>query len=291
MSACPISYFNGSFLPDDEIHISPHDRGFVFADGTYEVFRSFRGKLFFAGEHIKRLSYSLSELKIEFPELDNIIPTVNKLLELNGLSNKEATIYLQITRGVYKRMHPFPNEKVKPTLYINVKEFIPYTDYLSKGVKCISVKDIRWHRCDIKTIALLPNILAKQAAAEENAYEAIMIRDGFVTEGTHTNVFGVKDGIIYTHPKSNHILSGISREIVIQLCKENKIDLVEKAIPERLLTELDELMLVGTSTEVMPVIMINDRKIKGGKPGPVCLNLQQLFKNFVKNYLEEQENH
>lgn len=289
MQTNPVSWFNGEFLPDDDIRISPHDRGFVFADGTYDVFRSYSGKLFFIKEHLKRLEYCLKELKIDFNETESLIPIVDQLIKLNDLTRKEATVYLQITRGVFRRMHPFPSEKVHPTIYINVREFVPHTEKLKHGVKCISLTDLRWHRCDIKTIALLPNIMAKQEATEAGAYEAIFIRDGFVTEGTHTNVFGIKNGIIYTHPQSNHILSGISREILIDLCLKNGFSLRERAIPAADLAHLDELLLVGTSTEVMPVIQLNGSAIANGKPGPITRHFQQLYHDFIRDYLADDD--
>ena len=280
-----ISYFNGHFMNDEEVFISPHDRGFNFADGTYEVFRSFSGKLFYAEEHVERLKYSLAELKIDYRDTEALIPAALELVRLNDLGQKEASIYLQITRGSYKRMHPFPNEKIEPTVYMNIKEFVPYTEFIQNGIKCILLPDIRWHRCDIKTIALLPNIMAKQQATEASAYEAIFVRDGIITEGTHTNFFGIKKGVVYTHPKSNFILSGVSREIVIAICNENDMAVVEEGISAFRLLDMDELFIAGTSTEVMPVIQIDENIIGNGSPGTMTSKIQNLFKEHILSYL------
>lgn len=282
-----IVYFNGDFMHENEVHISPNDRGFVFGDGSYEVFRTYNGKLFFAEEHVRRLQYSLNQLRIELGNTNRIIPIVNQLLDKNNLKDKEATVYLQITRGVYKRMHAFPDEKVEPTLFIRAREFKPYApEMFANGVKAISMEDFRWTRCDIKSIALLSNILSAQQAADCNAFESIFFRDGLLTEGSHTNVFAVLDNIVYTHPKSNHILSGISREIVIDLCKKNNISNIEKAITEEQLQRVDELFLVGTSTEIMPVIQVNDSKIGDGKVGVITRKIQEFYLRFIEEYLK-----
>ncbi len=280
-------YFNGKFMPESEVKISPNDRGFVFGDGSYEVFRSYKGKLFYADEHIVRLKYSLSQLRIEMNNVERIIPTVQQLIEKNNLGEKEATIYLQVSRGVFKRMHAFPDEKVDPTVFIRAREFTPYSEELfQKGVKVITMEDFRWTRCDIKSTALLSNILSAQQAADCNAFESIFLRDGLLTEGSHTNVFAVIDDCVYTHPKSNHILSGISREIVIDLCRTNDITIIEKAITEEQLNNVDELFLVGTSTEVMPVVQLNEKTIRDGNSGPFSRRIQQLYKNYISDYLK-----
>jgi len=282
-----IVYFNGRFLPENEVIISPNDRGFMFADGTYDVLRSFSGKLFHGEEHFKRLAYCLDELRIMKPDLNELKQVVNKLLIINGLDHCEASIYIQITRGEFRRMHVFPTEMIEPTIYITVKNFIPYKEEFVNGVKCITVEDIRWQRCDIKTIALLANVLAVQKAHEEGAYEAIFIRNGIVTEASHSSVFGVLDGIIYTHPKNNHILSGISREILIDLCIKNNLNLIEEPIPESKLGELQELMVVGTSTEVMPVVKLNDQIVGDGKPGKISVKLHKYFKHYMELYYKK----
>ncbi|MFC2114729.1 D-amino-acid transaminase [Bacteroidota bacterium] len=289
MSKQLIVYFNGKFLPQNEVHISPNDRGFVFGDGTYEVFRAYNSRLFYAEEHLRRLEYSLYELKINKPDLEVIIPVVRELIVQNKLEDRDATIYLQITRGVFSRMHAFPNEKVEPTIFIRAREFKPYSPlFFQKGVKAITMNDFRWLRCDIKSTALLSNILAAQQAAECDAFESIFVRNSLVTEGSHTNVFVVKDNIVYTHPKSNFILSGISREIVIELCQQHGLNIKLSPFTEQFMSEADEVFLVGTSTEVMPVVSLNKTKVGHGKVGPVTDKIQQFYSDFIREYLEAQ---
>jgi D-alanine transaminase len=280
-----IVYFNGKFLPQNEVHISPNDRGFVFGDGTYEVFRSYHGQLFFAEEHIERLKYSLHELRIQLKNTNQIIPIVKQLIRENNLEHTEATVYLQITRGVFKRMHAFPDEEVEPTIFIRAQEFRPYpSPMFESGVKVISRKDFRWTRCDIKSIALLSNILSAQEASDNQAFESIFIREGYLTEGSHTNVFVKWKDCLYTHPKSNYILSGISREIVIEICRKEGIPLQEQAPTEEQLFEADEVFLVGTSTEVMPVIQINEEIVGDGKRGKLTQKIQQLYRDYISDY-------
>lgn len=282
-----IVFYNGKFMQEKNVQISPNDRGFVFGDGVYEVFRSYNGKLFYADEHIKRLQYSLSQLRIEINQMDQIIPVVHQLLEKNDLRKKEATIYVQITRGVYKRMHAFPDEKVDPTIFIRAREFTPNPySFFKKGVKAITLEDFRWSRCDIKSVALLSNILSAQQAADCDAYESIFIRNGLLLEGSHTNVFAVMNGQLYTHPESNYILSGISREIVIHLCKKYNLSVIEEAIHEKQIPQVEELFLAGTSTEIMPVVYLNNADIGTGNVGPLTRRIQDYYRNFIEEYLE-----
>jgi len=282
-----IVYLNGSFLAESEAKVSVNDRGFMFADGTYDVLRCYNGKLFHGEEHFRRLAYCLQELRIDFLKLSLLEDIISELLRQNNLSDKQSSIYIQITRGVYKRTHVFPIQQVEPTVYVAVKEFIPFKKEFVEGVKCITVEDIRWQRCDIKTIALLANVMAVQKAYEQNAYEAIFIRNGFITEASHSSVFGVIGDNIYTHPANNLILSGISREIVINLCRKSGLTVIEEPIPENWISKLDELMVVGTSTEVMPVVLLNDHQIGDGIPGKVQQKLWKLFNNYMSSYFSD----
>lgn len=288
MQNSPIVYFNGQYLSEDRVFISPNDRGFTFADGTYEVLRTYQGKLLFADEHITRLKYSLSQLKIQEPDLGCFKDIFYKLLESNGLNDKLGLIYIQITRGVYKRMHAFPDEQVNPTIFIRAREFTPMTSEIKNGVKAITYEDFRWTRCDIKSISLLPNILSSQIAKDNQAYEAIFYRNGIVTEGAHTNVFGIKDGIVYTHPHSNFILAGVSRDVIVKLCMKHGIPIKEVGYPYDKFHELDEIFLAGTSTEVMPVVKLDDFEISKGQPGPITRKIQNIFDQEVNARISNQ---
>lgn len=273
-------YLNGNLIPKNEASISPEDRGFNFADGIYEVIKYYDGKPFRYQDHIDRLTRSLSEVHIEFNEIELLEIVFQSLLEKNGLANQEAGIYLQITRGSQTRIHRFP-ENITPTVYATAFPFASKLDQLKNGVKVITTEDIRWLRCDIKSVSLLPNVLAAQKAYEQGAVEAIFIRSGMVTEGSHSSFMAVKNGVVYTHPDSNLILPGITKKVVFEICREHGIQLLEQAIPASDLPNMDEMMIVGTGSEVSPVIQIDDQMVGNGQPGQVTRFIQEKFFGMV----------
>ncbi len=277
-----IVYFNGQFLPKEDVKVSPDDRGFLFADGAYETVRAYNGRPFKAQDHFKRMARSLRELQIEGPDEQTLAEIVNELLQRNGLGDAEATIYMQITRGVAPRRHSFPDQEISPTVYACALPLHPSRQKWENGVKIILVPDIRWARCDIKAVALLPNVLASQQAKQKGAEEAVFVRDGVVTEGSHTNLCGVFDGQLVTHPRTNYILAGITRGTVLDLCRQLGIPVREFPIFEGQLREADELMIVGTTTEIMPVVQVNDWKVSNGEPGPITKNLQRAFREMTR---------
>lgn len=280
-------FFNREFIQEKHVRISPHDRGFMFADGVYEVIRSYQGKLFNASGHIKRLEENLEKMKINYLDLDEIESISNKLISENGLSNCHSCVYIQITRGVFNRLHPFPLESISPTVYIKASGFDPLIEEQRSGVNVITVNDIRWARCDIKSIALLPNVLARQEASDNGAFEAIFVRNGAITEGTRSNVFAVKNEVLYTHPQSDFILPGITRDVVIDLAKKLNIKVEEIAITEDKLFEFDEFFLVGTSMEITPIISINQQIIHDGNPGPTTKILLKSFNDLISKLKSE----
>jgi len=271
----------GIFLPKDKVCISPNDRGFMFADGVYEVIRTYNGKFYRLPEHLRRFKRSLDAIRIESSDTPLIETAMKELLQRNNLGEGDATIYIQVTRGVARRSHAFPTEPVLPTVYIEASRFIPHKDDNRLGIAAITVSDFRWARCDIKAVGLLPNVLARQQAFENGASEAIFVRDGVITEGTHTNVFGVQKGEVITHPRTNYILAGITRDTVINLCASFNIPFSESHIFESKLFELEELFLAGTTTEIMPVIKVNGKPIGKGRPGKITKSLQVAFRDHV----------
>ncbi len=275
-------YLNGNLTPKNEASISPEDRGFNFADGIYEVIKYYNGKPFRYDDHIDRLTRSLSEVQIEFNDIESLEPMFQELLVKNGLASQESGIYLQITRGSQTRIHRFP-ENIKPTIYATAFPFASQWDQLNNGVKVITTEDIRWLRCDIKSVSLLPNVMAAQKAYEQGAVEAIFIRDGVVTEGSHSSFMAVKDGIVYTHPDSNLILPGITKIVVREICRKMNIPLMEESLQASELEQMDEMMIVGTGSEVSPVIQIDDQIVGNGKPGPVTCFIQEKFFEIVRN--------
>jgi len=277
-------YFNDDIISKKEVKISPDDRGFLFADGVYEVIRCYHGKLFKAGDHFNRLDRSLRELRIKGPEMDQLRDIAEMLVTVNNLSTSDATVYIQITRGEAPRKHSFPDPKTSPTIYVSASPFHLAEENGKKGVKIILVPDIRWSRCDIKSLALLPNILANQQAKECGAEEAVFVRSGTITEGTHTNFCAMFDGELVTYPLSNYILGGITRKVVLGLCRELNIPYREFPIFEGDLNKADELMIVGTTTDVTPVVTVNDRKVGDEKPGPITQRLQKAFREMVYDH-------
>ena len=271
------AYLNGEYLDKSRATLSVDDRGFVFGDGVYEVFRAIDGELFEGERHHHRLVSGLEALRIEAPrEADPgvMLEIATRLLGENGHDQGHATVYVEITRGAAPRAHVFPAAGTRPTVFVTTYPFKDATAVRTQGATAITQPDVRWLRCNIKTVQLLPNVLAKQAAAEAGAFEAVFIRaDGTVTEGTHSNLFAVLDGEIRTHPATNLILPGITREVVIELAAELRIPLREEAITEGELGGCDELFLTGTTTDVMPIVSLDGRLVGTGEPGPVAMRL------------------
>jgi D-alanine transaminase len=280
-----IVYFNGKYLPLDEVKISPYDRGFQYADGAYEALRSYNGKLFRFESHMKRLKYSLDELNISFNALDEFESIFLKLAETNNILPKDFSVYIQITRGVqFPRKHNYENN-LTPTVFVSVSELKDNSQQIEKGVRVILEADIRWTRCDIKSISILPSTLAKTKAVGLNAYEAIFHQDNLITEGSHTNFFAVKDGVVYTAPLSNFILEGITREVIIELCAVNNIKVVEDYVRVDELKTFNEYFITGTTTEITPVIQINEWAVANGMPGELTIALQDKFREYANSII------
>lgn len=278
------AYLNGSFLPRSAATISVEDRGFVFGDGVYEVWRVVNGRLFEPDRHAARLVHGLRELRIAVPDeirTSRLTAIAEQLLAESGLTSGEATFYVEVTRGVAPRTHQFPPAGTTPTVYMTVNRFSPADELRTRGAFAITLPDIRWMRCDIKSIQLLPNVFAKQAAVERGALDALMIRDGMVTEGSHANFMGVRDGVIRTHPTNHLILPGITRAVVLEIAGRLGISCVEEAIAESELSRLDEAFLVGTTTDVMPIVRIDDRSVGDGTPGPITRRLVTEFRAYL----------
>jgi D-alanine transaminase len=276
-----IAYFNGQFLPKEDVHVSPDDRGFLFGDGAYEVIRSYGGRLFRVEEHLKRMERSLEALRIEGASVERLSDIAEDLMQRNDLGTADAALYIQITRGAAPRKHAFPDSQTPPTVYVSITPFQPSHQRWECGVKIILVPDRRWTRCDIKAVALLPNVMASQQAKECGAAEAVFVRDGVVTEGSHTNFCAVFEGQLVTHPRTHHILAGVTRGVVLELCEKLGVPYQESVIHKEKLGQASELMILGTTTEIMPVVQVDDWQVGDGKPGPVTIKLQRAFAELV----------
>ncbi|MDR0786518.1 MAG: aminotransferase class IV [Gemmatimonadota bacterium] len=272
-----IVYLNGSYINSAEAMISVNDRGFLFGDGVYEVTRAIRGKLIEEDTHWNRLQNGLRELQLP-PDVigrSRFAEISARLLGEAGYNRGDATVYLQITRGAAPRSHAFPVPAATPTVYAFASPFTIPVEQRIKGVAAITIPDIRWSRCDIKTIQLLPNALAKQQALDAGAYDVVMIRDGVFTEASAANVFGVIDGELRTFPLSPYILPGVTRALVIRLAGELGILVREAPIAADQRQTLQELFLTGTTTDVQPVVELDGRPVGNGRTGPVTRKLQR----------------
>jgi D-alanine transaminase len=277
-----IVWMNGAFIDRSEAKVDIEDRGYQFGDGIYEVIRVYNGKLFTASEHLERLLSSGDKLsiKIEYT-VEELKMLMEELVDKNNLET--GIVYMQVTRGASSRNHAFPSEDTPPTYIAYTKEVkIPF-EQMDNGVSAITVEDIRWSRCDIKSLNLLGNVIAKQKAAEADCYESIQYRDLTVTEGSSSNIWIMKDNIVKTHEANQFILNGITRQKIIQLCKENEIEVLEESFTIEDLIDADEVFLSSTTAEVMPIISINNVPVGNGEIGPVTRNLQKLFKDAIES--------
>ena len=271
-----IVYLNGEFLPLESAKISVLDRGFIFGDGVYEVLPVYNGQLFRLVEHLQRLDNSLQAIRLANPlSRKQWIDILTTLVAHN--QGGDQSVYLQVTRGPAKREHNFP-QLIQPTVFI-MSEAIQ-ANPPSPGVKAITCPDIRWQRCDIKAIALLANILLRQQAVDVGAVEAILIRDGYVMEGAASNIFVVIDGIAMTPPKSQYILPGITRDLILEVMQANQLPYREIAITEAQLRSADEIWVTSSVREILPITTLDEKIVGSGKPGPVWSQIWQLYQNY-----------
>jgi D-alanine transaminase len=275
-----IVYLNGEYLPATEARVSVNDRGFLFSDGVYEVTPAYGGRLFRMDRHLARITRGLGALRIGL-DPSGLERVHERLLAENGLDEKEiAYVYVQVTRGVAPRAHAFPSPDVAPTVYAFAREHTrPARAVWEQGFSAVTVPDRRWARVDIKTIGLLPNVLAQQAAVEAGANDALFVKDGIAIEGAHSNFFAVVGGTLLTHPTSNVILPGITREYVLELARQLEVPVEERPIQLEELEDAEEAFFTGTTTEIRPTVRIDGRAIGNGRPGPVT---KLLFEGFLE---------
>lgn len=281
-----IVYFNGSFISRDKVAISPDDRGFVFADGIYEVLRVYNGKLFCFDAHLARLKRSLDETRINFPEVEKLRSILNQLIQKNSFSEKHAQIYIQITRGVAPRSHPFPKIPVTSTVFIDIFEKpVPELESCFNN-SAVLLEDQRWQRCDIKSVSLLPGVLANQYASEQGAREAIFYRNEVITEGSHTNVMAVINGTVFTHPLSKAILPGVTRSIILELCRKFDIPFKEQAVTVPEFLKSSEIFIAGSISEIVAITNIADTDYQNETAGPVTVKLIHEYRKLTARGLD-----
>ncbi len=277
-------YLNGEIIPREKATIDIEDRGYQFADGVYEVIAIYQGKPFKLTEHLERLVFSAAELEIECPPLEKLEQECQRYLASTDYSQQNGKIYLQLTRGVCSRTHAYP-DGLESVLVMKAGPLGEKPEsYFKEGVKIIIRPDERWSRCYVKSIALLPNIMAKKEAKREAAYETVMERDGFITEGSSANVFIVEKGTLITPPATNYILKGITRQTVIEdIAPQKGLEVKEESIALTRFLAADEIFLTGTTTEVMPVIQVNDKEVAKGQVGDVTQTLYQAYRQLTRS--------
>ena len=279
-----ITYFNGKYIPKEEVKISPDDRGFLFADGIYEVVRWYEGFFYDMESHLTRLRRSMRELRINWAD-SGVFPSVaSELIKINKLENQPAMIYIQVTRGIARRTHSFPSSDLAPTVYVYAWGFVTEIQSKETGIKVMMKEDIRWSRCDIKSVALLANTISFQEAHENGLKECIFVRNGLITEGTRSIIFFVIDGTLFTHPESNHILSGVTRKNVLRIAQEAGIRIREEAVLENRIRFIQEAFITNTSAEVTPVTDLGGNTLGDGSPGPVTMLIREKFDAEIKAY-------
>lgn len=272
---------NGKLVDMSDSFIPMEDRGHQFGDGVYEVTKVYNGRCFALRPHLDRLYQSLRAIRIPATyTFEELVEFHELLIKESGI--KEGAIYLQITRGVAPRIHSFP-EQVVPCLTMSIRPSSPVNpEFKENGVKIILIPDERWLRCDIKSLNLLSNVLGKQQAKEAHCYEAVMVRGDHVTEGTSSNFFVVKDGVIWTHPATNLILKGITRSIIVErLAKDLDLTILEKPFGVSFVKGAEEAFLSGTSTEIMPVTSIDGVAVNNGSVGPITRKLQLAYTRLI----------
>lgn len=272
--------FNDQIMERENV-VNIEDRGYQFGDGVYEVIGVYDGKPFAMNEHLARLKRSAKEIQLNFPyQMDDFRENLEKLMAANEL--QEGIIYLQVSRGAGPRWHEFPDPDVSPITVAYTRAEDRMTDLEEKGGTAVLTPDIRWLRCDIKTLNLLPNVLAKQKAVENNAVEAILHRGDIITEASASNVFIVKDGQLYTHPANNYILNGITRQKIIERCDALDVKVNEEACTVDEMLAADEVFVTATKSDIIPILQIDNHKIGAGVPGAITLRILEEFRSLIR---------
>ncbi len=282
----PIAHFNGRLLPLDEIHVSPLDRGFLFGDGVYEVIPVYGGVPLRGREHFERLQRSMDEIRLANPHpVDAWLALVDQLLAHHP---GNQSVYIQVTRGVpQKRDHAIP-AGLAPTVFMMCQPLpTPSREAIEQGVACVTARDFRWEKCHIKSTSLLGNVLARQLSVDAGATETILLRDGFVTEASASNVFVVKDGRVAAPPQDHRILLGITYDLLVRLAREGAVALDIRPVPEAELRAADEVWLSSSTKEVLAVTTLDGRPVGDARPGPVFRRMHALYQDYKARLRQE----
>jgi D-alanine transaminase len=286
-------YLNGQFMPPEKAFVPVLDRGFIFGDGVYEVIPVYSRRAFRLADHLKRLQHSLDGIRLQNPHSDaEWTRVINELIAQS--EGEDQYLYLHITRGVAKRDHAFPNPPVAPTVFMMSTPLpSPPNEWLQNGVGAVTAQDNRWLRCDIKSIALLPNVLLRQLAVDAGCAETILIRqasakeDAFMTEGAASNIFVVKNSTLLAPPKDNLMLPGITYDVVLELAAANGIPFEVRRVLKEEVFNADELLLTSSTREVIAITRLDGKPVGNGKPGPMFTRLHQLYQDFKRDVMRK----
>ena len=281
-----IVYLNGEFMPLEDAKVPVLDRGFIFGDGVYEVIPVYSKRPFRLQEHLVRFRRSHDAIRLDYPMSDaEWTKLVNDLVARNA--GDDQSIYIQVTRGVARRDHAFPKD-TKPTVFAMSNPLVtPASEAVESGIHAITTIDYRWLKCDVKSTSLLGNCLLRQIAADAGALEVVMFRDGFLTEGSSSNVFVVKNGVILATPKDNLVLPGITYDVVLELAKAHGLPHEVRPVSEAEVRSADEIWVTSSTKEVLAVSTLDERAVGGGKPGPVFRRMHQLYQDFKRDVMRQ----
>ena len=281
-------YLNGEFMPIEQARVPVLDRGFIFGDGVYEVIPVYSRHPFRLAEHLRRLQASLDGIRLSNPHDDaEWTRLVRRLIELN--EPEDQSLYLHVTRGVAKRDHAFPRG-VAPTVFMMSNALVtPPRDQVEKGVSAITATDNRWLRCDIKAIALLPNVLLRQLAVDADCVETVLLRDRSMTEGAASNIFVVKDGILLAPPKNHLMLPGITYDVVLELAQADGIKFDVRPVAESELRGADEAWLTSSTKEVLAIVRLDGKAVGKGVPGPLFRRMYALYQEYKERVMRVPE--
>ncbi len=281
-----IVYLNGEFMPLENARVPVLDRGFIFGDGVYEVIPVYSRRPFRLPEHLQRLQNSLDSIRLANPLTDAEWTGLTQEIVARN-QGEDQSVYLQVTRGVAKRDHAFP-KNVKPTVFMMSSPLsVPSRDQIENGVATISAADFRWHRCDVKSVALLGNCLLRQMAHEAGCIETVLFRDGHLTEASASNVFTVKDGVLLAPPKSHLMLPGITYDVVLELAAASGMPHQVRAISEQEVRAADEIWVTSSTKEVLAVTVLDGKPVGSGKPGPVFRKMHSLYQEFKRKVMRQ----
>ena len=283
-----IVYLNGDFMPLEDARIPVLDRGFIFGDGVYEVVPVYSRKPFRMGEHLRRLQHSLDGIRLANPMSDaQWTQLMHDLIAKNADAGEDQSVYLQVTRGVAKRDHAFPKDMKQTVFMMSGPLTVPSREQIDRGVAAVSAVDFRWLKCDVKSVSLLGNCLLRQMAVDAGATEAILFRDGKLTEASASNVFVVKNNVLLAPPKNHLVLPGITYDVVLEIAQAREFEVEVREISEAETRDADEIWITSSTKEVLAVTTLDGKPVGSGHPGPLFQRMHAIYQDFKRDVMRK----